>query len=190
MLRDMAPQRASGRRLSTDDWIQAGFALLAENGPNALRVDPLCARLQVTKGSFYWHFTDVRAYRAALVQAWGSLQDRNRRPFEDMSEVDPRDRLSLMVRTLVAPQHWALERTMRVWAMADEAVLSSVQRSDATVLRVLRRAFTDHGFGPEDAALRASVVFAVGVGLLEASTPAQHVSEELLDRFLDFMFRP
>ena len=67
--------RQFGRRLSTDDWIQAGFALLAEGGPNALRLDRLCERLEVTKGSFYWHFADMRAYRAALVEAWGDLRD-------------------------------------------------------------------------------------------------------------------
>jgi len=67
-----------------DDWIEAGFAALADGGPNALRIDALCDRLSVTKGSFYWHFTDMAAYRAALVEAWGSLHDRNRRPFENM----------------------------------------------------------------------------------------------------------
>ena len=56
----MVTPGGSGRRLSADDWIQAGFALLAEGGPNALRLDRLCERLEVTKGSFYWHFADMR----------------------------------------------------------------------------------------------------------------------------------
>jgi AcrR family transcriptional regulator len=190
MLRSMAPQRGSGRRLSADDWIQAGFALLADSGPNALHIAPLCARLEVTKGSFYWHFTDLQAYRTALVEAWGSLKDENRRPFENMPGVDPRERLSVMMQTLVAPRHWALERTMRVWAMSDDAVLASVQRSDGQVMRAVRQAFTDYGFTPEDAATRAAVVFAAGVGFLHVSNSAQAVPQELLNRFLEFMFRP
>ena len=79
----MVTPGGSGRRLSADDWIQAGFALLAEGGPNALRIDRLCERLEVTKGSFYWHFADMRAYRAALVEAWGDLRDEDRRRFEE-----------------------------------------------------------------------------------------------------------
>src|SRR5258708_7461683 len=51
-------------RLSVDDWIQAGFAILAEEGIKALKIDRLCRRLGVTKGSFYWHFTDIARYRA------------------------------------------------------------------------------------------------------------------------------
>jgi AcrR family transcriptional regulator len=186
----MAPARGSGRRLTVDDWIEAGFAVLAESGPNALRIDALCERLNVTKGSFYWHFTDMAAYRSALVEAWGSLHDRNRRPFENMPDVDPRERLTVMMQIVVAPQHWALERAMRVWALSDDAALASVQRSDERVLRAVQQAFVDVGFEQEDAALRSLVVFAAGVGLLHASGSTQTASPELRDRFLDFMLRP
>jgi AcrR family transcriptional regulator len=189
MLPSMTAPRG-GRRLSADDWIEAGFAVLADNGPNALRVDPLCERLNVTKGSFYWHFTDMAAYRGALVEAWGSLHDRDRRPFENMPDVDPPERLAVMMRTLVAPQHWALERAMRVWALTDDAVSVSVQQSDARVLRAVRQAFVDCGFEADEATLRALVVFAAGVGLLHASGPTPVAPPELRDRFLDFMMRP
>jgi AcrR family transcriptional regulator len=189
MLPSMTPRRG-GRRLSTDDWIEAGFAVLADKGPNALRIDALCERLNVTKGSFYWHFTDMPTYRGALVEAWGSLHDRNRRPFENMPDVDPPERLTVMMQTLVEPQHWALERAMRIWALSDEAVSASVQQSDARVLRAVRQAFVDCGFEPEDAALRSLVVFAAGVGLLHASGSTPAAPPELRDRFLDFMLRP
>src|SRR5258708_21569748 len=185
MLPSMAPPRGPGRRLTTDDWIEAGFAVLADSGPNALRIDALCERLSVTKGSFYWHFTDMPAYRSALVEAWGTLSDRNRRPFENMPGVHPRERLDVMMRTLVAPQHWALERAMRVWALTDDTVLASVQQSDGQVLRPVRHALVDCGFGPEEAALRSTVVFAAGVGLLHASPSPQAPPPELMDRFLE-----
>ena len=70
MLPSMTPPRGAGRRLSVDDWIQAGFALLAEGGPNALRVDRLCEQLGVTKGSFYWHFKNRGELLEALLEHW------------------------------------------------------------------------------------------------------------------------
>jgi AcrR family transcriptional regulator len=190
MLLSMAPPTAPGRRLSADDWIDAGFAVLADSGPNGLRVDALCDRLNVTKGSFYWHFTDMPAYRSALVEAWASLHDRSRRPFENMPDVDPRERLTVMMQTLLAPQHWALERAMRLWALIDEDTRASVERSDRRVLRAVRQAFDDYGFEPEDAVLRSLVVFAAGVGLMQSAGPVPAVPSELQDRFLDFMLRP
>jgi AcrR family transcriptional regulator len=190
MLPSMTAPRGSGRRLTAEDWIEAGFAVLAEGGPNALRVDSLCERLNVTKGSFYWHFTDMPAYRGALVKAWGSLQDRDRRHFEKMPDVDPRERLKAMIQTWIGPRQWQLERAMRIWALTDEAVLASVQQSDGRVLRAIRQAFVAIGFGREEAALRAYVVFTLGVGHLHASGSAPAVPTDLQDRFLDFVLRP
>lgn len=63
--------KARAPRLSVEDWIQAGYTLLAEEGIKALKLDRLCARVGATKGSFYWHFTDMANYRAALIAAWG-----------------------------------------------------------------------------------------------------------------------
>ena len=44
-------QRTPNGWLSVDDWVQAGFAILAEEGIKALKIDRLCRRLSVTKGS-------------------------------------------------------------------------------------------------------------------------------------------
>jgi AcrR family transcriptional regulator len=190
MLPSMTPPRGSGRRLTADDWIRAGFALLAEGGPDALRIGPLCDRLEVTKGSFYWHFTDMQAYRAAVAAAWGSLHDERRRRFENMHDVAPRRRLAMMMDTLVRPDQWALERAMRVWALTDDAVLESVQRSDARVRSAVRRAFIDYGLEPEEADLRSAILFAAGIGMLHTASSAGGASAHLRGRVVDFMLRP
>jgi AcrR family transcriptional regulator len=185
----MTAPETSNRRLTADDWIQAGFELLADGGPNALRIGSLCDRLAVTKGSFYWHFTDMAAYRAALTIAWGGLHDERRRRFDRMYGVAPRHRLAEMMATLVRPDHWALERAMRVWALTDEAVHASVQRSDARVMRAVRQAFLDHGFTQDEASLRAGVLLAAGVGFLHSVNAGKDVPAEVRDRVLDFMLR-
>ena len=184
-----APASAPTRRVTADDWIQAGFDVLADGGPNALRIGRLCDRLDVTKGSFYWHFTDMRAYRSALARAWGSLHDERRRRFENMGEADPRQRLAVMMQTLVCPDHWALERAMRVWALTDETVLASVQRSDGRVLSAVREALVDYGFDPDEAELRSAVLFATGVGLLHEASSIVQRSAPLSERVLDLMLR-
>jgi AcrR family transcriptional regulator len=190
MLPCMAPRRDPGRRLTDEDWIQAGFELLADSGPAGLRIERLCKRLNVTKGSFYWHFVDMPAYRTALVQAWGDLNDERRRPFENMRDVAPRERLALMMGTWVSPQQWQLERAMRAWALTDDAVLESVQRSDRRILRAVNQALVDYGFEPGDAGLRATVMVSTGIGFLHGLTSSDQAAEELRERFLDFMLRP
>jgi AcrR family transcriptional regulator len=183
----MTLARRAGCPLTADDWVQAGFELLADGGPNALRIGKLCERLDVTKGSFYWHFTDMRAYRAALTEAWANLHDERRRRFEQLRGTDPRRRLAEMMQALVRPEHWALERAMRVWAFTDEKVSQSVRRSDGRVLSQVRQAFIDYGFSEEEATLRSSVLFAAGVGLLHETNDATDAPESQRDRLLDLM---
>ncbi len=70
------------------------MTILAEEGIKALKIDRLCARLKVTKGSFYWHFNGMPSYRAALVQGWRELRDEDRSPIETLGALSPRDRLA------------------------------------------------------------------------------------------------
>ncbi len=189
MLPTMSPPRGAGHRLSVEDWIQAGFAILADGDPAALRIDRLCERLGVTKGSFYWHFPDIAAYRTTVAEAWGSLRDQDRQRFENMPGVEPRERLRHMMQAVVSPQQWALERVMRVWALMDETVAANVHKSDRRVLRAVYQAFVDEGFDADEAGVRSVAFFSAGMWLLHAPDPTD-APEELRERFLDFVLRP
>jgi AcrR family transcriptional regulator len=177
--------------LSVDDWIQAGFAILAEEGMKALKIDRLCRRLGVTKGSFYWHFTDIAGYRAALVQAWGELRDDDRRHFGELAGLPPRERLSGMMSSLVSTRHWTLERAMREWARTDDDAAASVRAADQRVLAAVRQAFLDYGFDPDDADLRANATFAACIGFLHLAGPQPSArAAARRERFLEIMLKP
>ncbi|WP_166903826.1 TetR/AcrR family transcriptional regulator [Mycobacterium sp. DL440] len=185
------PRTHGGNRLSVDDWIQAGYSLLTEDGLQALKVDRLCDRLGVTKGSFYWHFSDMAAYRAALIESWGSQRGEEHRVYSDIKDHPPRERLSMMITALVSPRHWKLERTMREWARADATVAASVDASDRRVMRAVRQAFVELGFSADEAELRAGTTFAAGVGFLQlAGSKPLPLTAPQRERFLDFMVRP
>jgi AcrR family transcriptional regulator len=81
------------------------LGILAEEGITALEIDRICSRLDVTKGSFYWHFTDIAGYRAMLIEAWGELRDDDRSQFPEVSVVAPRERLSQMMSSLLRARH-------------------------------------------------------------------------------------
>ncbi|UXA19442.1 TetR/AcrR family transcriptional regulator [Mycobacterium sp. SMC-4] len=157
---------------SAEDWIQAGYAILAEEGIKALKLDRLCTHLGVTKGSFYWHFTDMAGYRTAMVTAWAELRDRDRRHFGDLVDLLPRRRLSIMMSALLSARQGRLERAMREWARTDPAVAASVRAADLRVLSAVRRAFTDAGFTAEESDLRANATFAAGIGFLHLAPEA------------------
>ncbi|TFV57786.1 TetR/AcrR family transcriptional regulator [Mycobacterium sp. PS03-16] len=185
-----SPRSTGGHRLSVDDWIQQGYAIVAEEGLAALKIDRLCRRLGVTKGSFYWHFDDMPGYRAALVTAWGRMRDADHERLAAMAGLPPRERLSHMMTELVSAHHWTMERAMREWARADEEVAARMRAADRALVGAVRRALIDDGFDDEDADLRANALFAAGVGLIHLSGPATGDRQaDRRERFLDLMLR-
>ncbi len=178
-------------RLTVDDWVQAGFGVIADDGLKALTIDRLCRRVGATKGSFYWHFTDMGGYRAALIDAWAGLNDRDRGRFEELGALPPRDRLIAMMSALVSAQHWMLERAMREWARSEPAVAEAVQESDRRVFSAVLQVFIDAGFDADEAAARAGGTFAAGIGFLHLSGPQPNSrAGRVRERFLDIMLRP
>lgn len=176
------------QRVGVDDWIRAGYSILAEEGIKALKIDRLCERLGVTKGSFYWHFDGMPSYRTALITAWGEQRDQDRSDFDAMGDLAPRDRLTAMMSSLVSPRHWTLERAMREWARSDDSVAASVRASDRRVVAAVRQAFLDYGFETDEAELRANATFAAGIGFLHLSGPTPGAREAARgERFLDLM---
>lgn len=177
-------------RLSVQDWVQAGFRILAEDGLKALTIDRLCRRLGVTKGSFYWHFSDMKTYRQALIDTWAAVRDSERGDFEALAELPPRERLSHMMTALVGPAHWMLERAMREWARSEDNVAEAVRSSDRRVLKAVRQVFLDDGFDAGEADMRANATFAAGIGFLHlsGSAPTSRAAGRR-EQFLDVMLR-
>jgi AcrR family transcriptional regulator len=181
-------QKPPTTRLSVNDWLQAGYTLLAEQGGRALKVESLCQQIGATRGSFYWHFEDMDSYRAALVETWNAFLERDRQSLAELDALPPRERLSAMMTTLVSPQHWMLERAMREWARTDPIAAANVREADRILLRSVAKAYCDYGFSPEDARLRAELTFAAGIGLLHlAGTAAQAQQAAPQERLLELM---
>jgi AcrR family transcriptional regulator len=183
--------RRGTSRLSADDWIELGLGLLAEEGLAGIKVDRLCARMGVTKGSFYWHFTDLSAYLEALARRWGDVRDATRASFTELEELEPAERLNRMTDILADPRQWALERAVREWARTDPKVAARMRASDRWVRRAVLRAFHDAGFDGEAAEARAQALFYAGVGFLHVATE-RDLSRGRRERrmFLEMLLRP
>jgi AcrR family transcriptional regulator len=184
----VAEPKPPSTRLTVEDWLQAGYTLLAEQGVRALKVESLCRQLGVTRGSFYWHFEDMNSYRTALVESWNTFLERDRQSLAQQSELPPRERLTAMMTTLVSPQHWMLERAMREWARTDPVAAANVREADRLTLRSVTKAFCDFGFSLDDAKLRAQLTFAAGIGLLHLTGSAAQAQQAApQERLLELM---
>ncbi len=178
--------------MTVDDWLQAGYAVLAAEGFRALKIDNVCRRLGMTKGSFYHHFADVNAFHEALVTSWAGWRDAEHRQMESLSSEEPRTRLRKMIDALVGPPLWTLERAMREWARSDPRAEASVRAADRQTRQMIRQAFAEYGFDDETAARRAEWMFAMGIGALHLSATPRSGPEwdAERDKLIEFLLRP
>lgn len=125
-------------RLTTDDWLRAGFRALVASGPDALKAEPLARTLGATKGSFYWHFNDVPAYRARLVARWEQASV-TALALAAEAVVTPTERLHGLAAIIGSPEAGAdVDAAIRAWARHDHTVAKAVSEIDAARLAYIR----------------------------------------------------
>jgi AcrR family transcriptional regulator len=58
-----------------DTWIQAGYALFAEQGPSALKIEVLAKMVGISKSSFYHYFADLEVFDSSGSIASGNASN-------------------------------------------------------------------------------------------------------------------
>ncbi|CUH66305.1 hypothetical protein TG4357_02359 [Thalassovita gelatinovora] len=141
-------------RLSKSDWLTAGFSALIQDGPAALKAEPLARRLNTTKGSFYWHFDDVPAYHGALLDTW---EAEALSPLAKILEEEPNSgaklrRLGQQITDYSSPvtDHENPEPAVRAWAQGDDKVAQRVEKVDGLRLNLLTELLRDSGITNPD----------------------------------------
>ncbi len=124
---------AEASRLTRDDWLDAAFNAVVEGGFNKARVLMIADALGVTRGSFYWHFTDHADMIAALLVRWcdGEKALEQRLRAETRSFTDPRDDLAHLLKAGLAHAGKDLEN------MRFELALRGQGRRDPAVAKML-----------------------------------------------------
>jgi len=144
-------------RLTRDDWIRHGLRTLSRVGSQALKVGSMAERLNVSRGSFYWHFRDVGAFRAALLQSWREVSTDQVIRDLDARQGDP-ERLKRLLRTaLNGPRR--LDRAMRAWAGEDAKVAKVVASVDAARIERIAGLLVEAGLDAARARHRAAFLY-------------------------------
>ena len=153
-------------QLSAKDWLDLGLKTLARRGFTALKAEPLAKAMGVSRGSFYWHFADIGAYRAAILKHWREVAAEQVIADLEASSKDDNPLLLLLRRTFSSKL--ALENAVRTWATLDPMARAAVQATDRRRLsyvqksvRALRRFARRGAFPRADLLLGVSRIRAV-----------------------------
>ena len=149
-------------RLTVDDWLSAGLDILVRDGISGVKVQRLCERLGVTKGSFYWHFADLDGFLSELARRWA--EEGGPPPEDAGAEDDPEADLLLAMRIFADRRNRNLARAMRDWAQNDERARVAIRRADQLLFERVKAAMVAMGFADDEAEMRAKILYYAGVG--------------------------
>jgi AcrR family transcriptional regulator len=168
----------STTRLSASDWTRAALDALTRGGVDAVRVDALARQLEITRGSFYWHFKDRDALLTAALEEWERICTTE--VIEMLDVVDrPDDRLRTLFRhAFEVDEFEGLEPA--ILAQADHPVVAPIlRRVTRTRLDFLTGAFQEMGQSAATARRQAVAVYAAYVGWLDLRRAAPDVVPEV-----------
>ena len=170
-------------QLSAKDWLDQGLKTLAKRGFTALKAEPLAKAMGVSRGSFYWHFADIAAYRSAILSHWREVAAE-----QVIAELEtvPKgaDALALLLRRTFSAR-LARERAVRSWATVDATTRAAVLEVDRRRIGYIETLLLQTGF-PDDVARGRAQIFYwafIGYALSEQTLPKaqqQAAIDELL----------
>jgi AcrR family transcriptional regulator len=170
-------------QLSAKDWLDLGLKTLARSGFTALKAEPLAKAMGVSRGSFYWHFADIGAFHAAILDHWREVAAEQ--VIAELEEVPTEGHpLALLLRRAFSAR-LALERAVRTWATVDPVARAAMQEVDQRRLGYIETMLRNAGFPADVARGRAQIFYwaFVGYALSEPPLPKarqQAVLDELL----------
>lgn len=150
---------------SAEDWVRAAFRVLARQGVDAVKVEPLAGELGVTKGSFYWHFADRAALLTALLAEWERVATSRVIEELDRHGEAPRERLNrLMTMAVSHPRAAQIEQAIRAWGARDRAVRKSLERVDERRIDYVRSMLIAAGVDRIRATRRSQLMYLALLG--------------------------
>ena len=156
-------------QLSATDWLDQGIRALALEGFTALKAEPLAKAMGVSRGSFYWHFADVEAFHAAILNYWREIAAE--RIIEDIEAAAGKDNALQLLLERVFGEKRALEHAVRRWAVVDPAARAAVRAIDRRRLAYVERLLVGTGISREVARARARILYWAYLGFALTDRP-------------------
>jgi AcrR family transcriptional regulator len=157
----MAPPTRTPR----NRWIEEGLRALGDGGPEAVRIEPLAQALGVSKGGFYWHFSDRQSLLEEMLDAWERTWVDEVIAAVEAEDEDARSRLRrLFALAAASGELLKIELAIRNWARRDKAVAKRLKRVDNRRMNYMRSLFGAICKDDDDVEARCLLVFSLFIG--------------------------
>jgi len=150
-------------RISKNEWIKRGLKVLSEEGYYAIRIDWLCEKFKITKGSFYHHFDTLEDYERQLLKHW-EQETRNglAKVLEPLDS--PQARLNRMIEWVFSLSG-TLELSLRAWALHNKQVKKLLANTELRRIGMVTDMYVEIGVPRRKAREIAELGHAAWIGI-------------------------
>jgi AcrR family transcriptional regulator len=172
------------KRLTAQDWLDFALTTLAREGFEALKADVLARKLRVSRGSFYWHFADLSAFHAAVIERWKQVA--TEAVIADIERHGaPEARLEALLHHAFG-RGAMVELRMRAWADSNAQAASAIDDIDTRRRRYIEQLLRSAGIAPPLASARTKILYWTYLG---AALDRGKLTGDKLDRIVTEVMR-
>ncbi len=156
---------ADRKQLQRFDWLLKALGIFIEEGIEAVRITRLADELNVTRGSFYWHFSNREDLIEALVDYW-----KNHNTNAIVEAVSSADSLSEGIfrffETCLDTQLFdpRLDLAIREWARRSPNIRQQLDLADHLRVQALAEFYQRFDYPMPEAFIRARVIYFAQIG--------------------------
>lgn len=153
-------------RTPRSSWIEEGLRALGSGGPETVRIEPLARALGVSKGGFYWHFSDRQALLEEMLDAWERTWVDEVIEAVEADDEDARSRLRRLFALAAASggELLRIELAIRDWARREETVAERLLQVDNRRMGYMRSLFGAICKDADDVEARCLLAFSLFIG--------------------------
>ncbi|MBT3988950.1 MAG: TetR/AcrR family transcriptional regulator [Rhodospirillaceae bacterium] len=149
-------------RLSKEQWSALGLKVLGQKGVGALRIDELCQKLKVTKGSFYWHFKGRAIFLSAILDYWKKIATLDIIERIEIQGGSAKEKIStLFEEANSGVVDFSAEQAIRHWARSNKPAARAVLDVDEKRINFLVEQFKALKLNKLEAETRAHLLYSL-----------------------------
>lgn len=182
------PTRQQVERLGPDSWVHAGFEALVRGGAEAVRVEPLAARLGVTKGSFYWHFVDRGELLRQMLARWEAGGTHQIIERLRGTGAPAREQLFQLMAICRERGNGSIEGAVRAWGAVSPEAGAVVARVDRTREGFVEGLLREMGLSADSARRRTRALYLTLLGeFARTASGAEQTSADVWEELLTLL---
>jgi len=123
--------------MTKEDWLDSSLKLVSKHGADVLKIDSLCKKLKVTKGSFYHHFKGHKIFLEEILEYWYITFTKNIIDEIKEFENEPLKQIELLNK-IIYSKDLNIEIEFRAWGLRNKLILPYMEKIDKERILVIK----------------------------------------------------